>query len=106
MKFMKFIANKKKMLILFLSRISTNIDDLQTVHQDRMGQYMARRSQRSNSQFQRPHKVKKNISYRLWNPVSKQNDGFIERDPETNIVNCKGSINSGINSMYFNAMAS
>lgn len=106
MKFMKFIANKKKMLILFLSRISTNIDDLQTVHQDRMGQYMARRSQRSNSQFQRPHKVKKNISYRLWNPVSKQNDGFIERDPKTNIVNCKGSINSGINSMYFNAMAS
>ena len=51
--------------------------------------------------FQRPRAIKKNVTYRLWNPVSRQNDGFIERDPNTNVVNCSGSFNSGINSMYF-----
>ena len=43
----------------------------------------------------------KNVTYRLWNPVSSQKDGLITRDTDTNVVNCSGSFNSGINSMYF-----
>ena len=66
-----------------------------------MGQCIVGSSLRSKSHFERPHVVKKNTKYRLWNPVSRQNDGFIERDPSTNVVNCSGSFNSGINSMYF-----
>lgn len=54
-----------------------------------------------NPIFQRPHPVKKNTTYRLFNSVSRQNDGLIERDPNTNIVNCSGSFNSRSNSKYF-----
>ncbi|KAJ7373603.1 hypothetical protein OS493_011208 [Desmophyllum pertusum] len=49
--------------------------------------------------FIRPHLIKKNTTYRLWNSVSRQNDSFIQRDPNTNIVNCSGSFNSGINTV-------
>jgi len=40
--------------------------------------------------YMRPHPVKQFTNYRLWNPVSKQNDGLIRRDPN-DIVTCDGS---------------
>ncbi|XP_078348269.1 uncharacterized protein LOC144633291 isoform X1 [Oculina patagonica] len=49
--------------------------------------------------FQRPHQIKKNTTYRLWSPLSRQNDSFIQRDPNTNIVNCSGSFNGGSNTV-------
>lgn len=49
--------------------------------------------------FLRPHPIKKNTTYQLWSPVSKINDGCIERDSQTNIVNCKGNFNGGINTV-------
>lgn len=49
--------------------------------------------------YQRPHSVKKNVTYRLWNPVSRQKDSFIQRDPNTNDVNCNGSFNGGVNTV-------
>ena len=44
--------------------------------------------------FMRPHPVKQFTDYRLWNPVSKQNDGLIQRN-SFNIVTCNGSFSGG-----------
>ncbi|KAL9955836.1 hypothetical protein ACROYT_G037223 [Oculina patagonica] len=49
--------------------------------------------------FQRPHQIKKNTTYRLWSPVSRQKDSLIQRDPTTNIVNCSGSFSEGFNTV-------
>lgn len=47
----------------------------------------------------RPHPIKIMTTYQLWNPVSKKNDGCIERDPHNNTVNCKGNFNGGTNTV-------
>ena len=50
--------------------------------------------------FPRLHPIKINTTYQLWSPVSKINDGCIERHSHNNIVNCKGNFNDGINSKF------
>ena len=50
--------------------------------------------------FSRPHPIKINTTYQLWSPVSKINDGCIERHSHNNIVDCKGNFNNGINSKF------
>ena len=50
--------------------------------------------------FSRLHPIKINTTYQLWSPVSKINDGCIERHSHNNIVNCKGNFNDGINSKF------
>ena len=45
--------------------------------------------------FTRPHRIKQLTNYRLWNPVSRQNDGLIRRDVSSNTVTCNGSFNGG-----------
>ena len=47
------------------------------------------------SVFTRPHPIKQLTDYRLWNPVSRQNDGLIRRDVSSNTVTCNGSFNGG-----------
>ncbi|PFX32450.1 uncharacterized protein LOC111320850 isoform X1 [Stylophora pistillata] len=49
--------------------------------------------------YGRPHPIIINTTYQLWNPVSKKNDGCIERDPHNNTVNCKGNFNGGTNTV-------
>ena len=45
--------------------------------------------------FTRPHPIKQLTNYRLWNPVSRQNDGLIRRVVSNNTVTCNGSFNGG-----------
>ena len=41
--------------------------------------------------FSRFHKIKPNVNYRLWNPVSRKNDSLIQFDSRTNTVSCNGN---------------
>ncbi|KAL9955833.1 hypothetical protein ACROYT_G037218 [Oculina patagonica] len=49
--------------------------------------------------FQRPHQIKKNTTYRLWNSVSRISDSLIQRNGDTNVVHCNGSFNGAINTV-------